>query len=119
MLTPWRPSTRKRRSSGPTSRSSTMRTTCSRMRARWSKFVLAVERFTKDDREHGAVLGFMTGSEPLDWLLRRRLGHLFEELIRHVRGLRHKTGAADRRCRVVRPARRLGGAWRFALRCDR
>ncbi len=57
--------------------------------------VLIVERFTKDERERSAVLGFMTGSEPLDWLLRRRLGHLFEGRIRHVRGLRHKVGGAD------------------------
>jgi hypothetical protein len=57
--------------------------------------VLIVERFTKDERERSAVLGFMTGSEPLDWLLRRRLGHLFEGRIRHVRGLRRKGGGAD------------------------
>ncbi|MFO0570164.1 MAG: hypothetical protein U0263_31260 [Polyangiaceae bacterium] len=60
-----------------------------------AEVVLVVERFTKHERERSAVLGFMTGSEPLDWLLRRRLGHLFEGRIRHVRGLRHKSGGAD------------------------
>lgn len=57
--------------------------------------ITIVERFTRFERDHSAVLGFMTGSEPLDWLLRRRLGHLFEGRIRHVRGLRHKGGGAD------------------------
>ncbi|MBX3233534.1 MAG: hypothetical protein KIT84_11060 [Labilithrix sp.] len=56
------------------------------------KVVRSVERFTEPTRERSAVLGFMTGSEGLDWVLRRRLGHLFEKRIVHGRGLSHKTG---------------------------
>ncbi len=57
--------------------------------------VRSVERFTRPDRRRSAVLGFMTGSEGLDWMLRRRLGHLFEARIAHARGLSHKTGGHD------------------------
>jgi hypothetical protein len=56
------------------------------------KVVQSVERFTEPDRTRSAILGFMTGSEGLDWVIRRRLGHLFENRIVHVRGLSHKRG---------------------------
>lgn len=46
--------------------------------------------FSEDNLDSTCVLGFLTGSESLDWLLRRRVGHAMERRIAHVRGLRHK-----------------------------
>jgi len=47
------------------------------------------------DPGSAAVLGFMTGSDDLDWLLRRVAGHLLEGRLVHVRGLSHGTADAD------------------------